>query len=753
MTWFLTRGRAPFVAAVTILTAWLTWHAARVGVETNNESLNSLDPVQIERYARFRKLFGSDEDLLLAINDPALLQPRGVARIAAITDRVAAIPGVRHVFSLTTAKQIISGPDGAAEAPLVEPPFDDPDHAVALRQALDRTPDFTGWLASADRQTAGIVIEIEDRSQDDTFRAAIIARLRQLAAEYSRDGVSLHLTGIAVQKHDVTTYIERDQNVLMPVALAILAAMLAVFFRRVLGVLLPMAVTGISVAWTLGIYDLAGLKVNAITALLPPVIMVLSIAVSVHVIQQWSQAIHLHDRAERLSHVCRDLFFPCFFCSLTTALGFASLMMADMPAVRQFGIFASVGVVVSFAIGMTLVPAGLMYLEPPAQPYDTTEHRLLRRGLDWSASVSARHPIRILAIFTAITVITALGIPMIRNNTDLVRFMKHSAPLFQDTLFIDKHLTGTSTIEFVLTRTDGAPLTSLDDMRKVEQFEAAIRRERRVTNVTSILAVLRQLQRGEQGGDVLTLPDNPRDTAYLFDLLRAAEDRSMIGKMISPDFTALRVSVRMHEVGTSIASPLVDAMSAAGRDIFGSDYDLAPTGAFYHVMHDSNRLVVDQVSSFGSGFLAVFIAIGLLFRTLKSTIVSLIPNVMPLVWTAGMMGAFGIDLSSGTAMIASAVIGLVVDDTIHYLAEYHERFRGDPVAAVLETSAGVGAALVMNNLVLVFGFWVGCFGSFKPTIYFSLLSGTTMICAMICDLFVTPACLVLLDRNAKPVPA
>jgi predicted RND superfamily exporter protein len=136
-----------------------------------------------------------------------------------------------------------------------------------------------------------------------------------------------------------------------------------------------------------------------------------------------------------------------------------------------------------------------------------------------------------------------------------------------------------------------------------------------------------------------------------------------------------------------------------------------------------------------------------LFRSPRLTFIALVPNLMPIAWTGGLMGTFGIDLSIGTAMIASAVIGLIVDDTIHYMTHYTRIYRGDPTEAIRHTTAEIGPALFLNNAVLVLGFWVGCFGSFKPTIYFSLLSGVTIVSALLCDLLVTPACLNLFDRR------
>ena len=744
MTWLLTRGRIAFLALLLATTAWFALHASRVGVETNNESLNTRDSAQTDSYDRFRATFGSDEDLLLAVVHPQLLEAEGLRFLADLTARIERLSGVKQVFSLANAQQIIAGDGGAEMAPLAPPPFDAPDFALQLRTALDRNPDFNGLFISADRRTAGILVEIDDRPGDTQYRASVIDALRGIIAESGAPGVELHLTGIAVQKHDVSTLIERDRRLLMPLAVVVLGLVLASFFRNLLGVALPLAVTGITVAWTLGAYQLAGFEVNAITALLPPVLMVLSLGVSVHLIQGWLEATDgTTERIARIEGVVRELIFPCFFCTLTTALGFGSLATSDMPAVKQFGVFAAIGVVIAFVIGMTLVPVGLSFLDPPFAPPGTTQHRLIRQGLGWASRVSIDHPFRVLAVFFAITALSFTGLPRVRNNTDLVRFLRSDTPLHRDTMFIDEHLSGATTLEFVVARRDGAPLVSHDALLRMDAFEQAILQHPEVTGVSDVLGVLRQLQRAESGGDTLLLPPDERATAYAFDLLQAAPEQALLRKLVAPDFTAARFNVRIHAIGTSVAAPLAESILEQGRRSFGNEYRIDATGAFYRVAKDSNRLVSAQVKSFGSAVVLVFVAIGVLLRSLRLTLISFVPNVMPIAWTLGVMGLAGIDLSTGTAMIASSVIGLVVDDTIHYLVHYKRVYRGDARAAVRETTTAVGAPLLMNNIVLVLGFWIGCFGSFKPTIYFSLLSGITMITALVCDLFVTPASLVL----------
>jgi predicted RND superfamily exporter protein len=335
------------------------------------------------------------------------------------------------------------------------------------------------------------------------------------------------------------------------------------------------------------------------------------------------------------------------------------------------------------------------------------------------------------------------------NNTDLVRFLKADAPLHRDTLFIDERLSGSNALEFVVERRDGAPLTELADVQRMQAFEQAILARDAVTGVTSILAALRQLERAESGSEQLTLPASQRATSYVFDLLEAAPDAPLIRKLVAPDFASARFNVRIRALGTAQAAELADAILADARRLFGDGYRVSATGAFYHVAQDSNQVVASQLSSFGLALALVVTAIGVLFRSLRLTFIALVPNLMPIAWTGGLMGAFGIDLSIGTAMIASAVIGLIVDDTIHYMTHYTRVNRGDPVLAIRRTTREIGPALLVNNLVLALGFWVGCFGSFKPTIYFSLLSGVTILSALLCDLLVTPACLNLFDRRRQ----
>jgi predicted RND superfamily exporter protein len=721
-------------------------HAARVGVEHDNASLNARDPEQLRVYADFRYTFGNDEDLLLTVTHPRLLDGEGLALIDALSQTIATWDGVRRVWSVTTVEELVAGDAGATPTRLVVPPWEGA--GARARAALDRNPDLTGWLVSEDRRTAGLVVETEDRPDDPDYRTRLIAELRALMATRARDGVELHLTGLPVQKHDVSAYVDRDQRRLLPLAVVVLAATLAAFFRRPAGVVLPLGVAALSVVWTMGAYEWTGHAQNAITSLLPPVLLVVAVAASVHLYEAWRAAPGASgDRVDRAVAAVRTIAVPAALCMVTTAQGFLSLAVSEIPAVQQFGVFAALGTVLTGVLLVTAAPAVLSWLRPPGETAGGS-HRWTLRLLDASSGLASCRPGLVLAIFALITAVAAAGIPLVRANTDLVAFLRADAPLRRDTEFIDAHLTGTLPLDFVLRRQDGGRVASLDAFRRLAALEDAIRARPHVTTVTSVLALMRQVHRAETPGAGLMLPDDEATLADELDLLDES-GHPLVHRFAAPEVRALRVAVRLRAVGTAESAPLVAAVVADADRLLGPNYTFVPTGALYHVVHDSTRLVRQQVLSFGTAIVLVVLAIGLLFRSITFTIVALIPNVMPIVWTGGLMGFTGIELSTGTAMIASAVLGLVVDDTIYYLAHYRHAYRGDAVAAIHETTRAVGAPVTAASVSLILGFWVGALGSFKPTIYFSLLTGLTMITGVVCDLLVLPASLVVLERLSR----
>jgi predicted RND superfamily exporter protein len=475
---------------------------------------------------------------------------------------------------------------------------------------------------------------------------------------------------------------------------------------------------------------------------------VLSVTTAIHLFQEWVARGRANpDRAARLPPILRDFVSPCVMTALTTAIGLGSLAVSDIPAVRQFGIFGAFGIMLSFALNFTLLPAVLSYLDPPT-PRPRRAGAVLDRALDAIARLAVRRPLLVLLAAAPPTLAAIAALPWIQNNTDLLRFLRPGEPLVRDTRFIDETIGGANAIDLMIERGDGRPLTGLDDVRRLEAFVDEVRALPEVTGALALTDLLKQLNRAEQGLERPELPAAQADLLALFDLLDAAEDREDIRRVMTPDAERARVTVRLRTMGTQDAESLLGRITATAGATLGPDHLLTPTGGFYRITMDSNRLVAGQVRSFGLALGLVLLVIGLTLRSVRLLLAAILPNVIPILWTAGIMGWCGIDLSTATTMVASVVLGIAVDDAIHYLARFRRDYAGDLEETVRRTTRTTGRVLVMTSVVLTLGFCVGTLSNFKPTAYFSLLSGVTMLTALVCTIGLLPALLRVL--HAEP---
>jgi len=341
---------------------------------------------------------------------------------------------------------------------------------------------------------------------------------------------------------------------------------------------------------------------------------------------------------------------------------------------------------------------------------------------DWPV----RQPMLILLIALLITVAAGWAAVRVRNNTDLIHFFKKHDSTFIAHDYADRTLGSVRSLDLLIHRKGSPAINPLSDLPALAAFTDEIKRIPGVAGTSSI---------ADFAGRV---PGRTGDT------------EGFMQRLLSRDGTRTRVQVHLGDIGSGEASDICDRIMDIAGTTPGPDWVVTPTGAYYQVVRDSNKLVATLVRSFGITLLVVLASTCLLFRSPAVLIPAFIPNILPIIWGAGLMGLLHIDLSTATTMVAAVVIGLAVDDTIHYLHHF-QTYRHLPAeAATRSTTRRIGRALVVSSIVLVGGFWMGAFGSFIPTNTFALLTGCMMASALFCDLLVLPAWLNL--THAKPHP-
>jgi hypothetical protein len=713
---------------------------ARLTIDPANEQLYLRHSESYRLYQRFLATFGSDETILVALHDPrqSILTPAGLAAVRQLTRALAIIPHVASVLSLTDAPDM---------AQLTTPPFgltaphpkDGDTLSSEYVAALRHDERIVGTLLSRDLHTAGLLVTPNKTITAPAAREAWIAAVRAVAARHARQGRQTYVAGTPLERSDVTRYLKRDQQLIVPLVFLVLLGITWSIYRVMRFALIPLACVLLSLTWTMGLVGLAGVPLNIITSLLPPVIMVVSISVAIHLINQFLSETEAGTcGAEAVENTLHHVGPACFLTSLTTALGFFSLLVSPVPAIQEFALFAGLGVLLSFAATIACVPIALLP-SSSATPEKLTHLKqgYIERLLDRLVRVVSTHRKKVLAGSLLVLMALLPGTRYLSEGTDIMRALKPHAPLRVSTEFIDQHLTGANSLELLLQVPEVENLMAPSTIRQVLAFAHWLRTQPGVTAVNSPWEPLRSVR-----ADLLAQDSQLAALAALLPLVFPMQ------AWLDVNGKSLRISARVTTMRSDQFLALADNVLRQAKQ---AHLHLQVTGSNYLLARMSRTLVQTQMRALGLAIVSILGSIALALRSWKLGCIAALPNLLPPVMIFGLMGWCNIPLSTATTMIASVALGLIVDDTIHFLYRYaHERQAGRaPLTAIEQSVHHTGRALVSTTIILTAGFWVGILGSFQPTVHFSFLTGLTMILALLADLLVTPAAILVWEGETE----
>ena len=554
--------------------------------------------------------------------------------------------------------------------------------------------------------------------------------LQTVISEQSGKWTRLALAGLPCSNTSPARLVSRDQRTFSPLCFVILGVVLLFITRHFTGMLLPLLLAGLTIIWTLGLYAWCGQRLNMITSLLPPVIMTLSVSTTIHLYMEWLQSEEIDNR-RRITDAIRKLTLPLPVCVTDDG----DRISQSAPQRHSGG--SPLRRICRDRCRHLLHRRNERACRRPllCRIPRHGHHRegfvslLLTRLLSGATELALRHPGKVVVVTVILCVVGIAGALRVESNTDLLKFLGEKTRLVRDTRYIDEHLTGTGVIELLISRRDGEPVTGPGDLAALTAYEERILTLPHVRHTLGLVDLLPK-----------DLPPGLADPSLV---LAAISSQPGFSSLASPDLRTMRLTIAAESIGTREGAVLIDSLREAAVEKLGDTYLVNETGGFYRIVAESNRLTASQIKSFGVALVFILLSIGVIFRSLQFTALAFLPNVTPLLLTAAIMGFGGIDLSTGTSMIASVMIGIAVDDTIHFMAAFRRSYRGNGDETIRETMKSTGLSLVATTLALSLGFWVAIFGSFEPTVLFALLSGITMWFALAFDLVVLPACLKL----------
>lgn len=699
-----------------------------------------------ETYQRYSADFGGDEVFLLGVEDPELLAPAGLERLRRAVEAVRQVPGVSRVRSLLDAVHLRPGPLGPVPVRWVDEAARDPAAAPALLERLRHDPFAGGLLVGRDGRSTSLLVEVD---AETARRAEEAPRVVGAALEACRVvyPAGVHRAGLVALVAEVLEQTFRAVSLTTPLVAAVLLLCVWVLFGRLWPAAISLFVSAVGVLWTLGVAALLDRELNILMATVPAVVLIVSFSDIVHLCSAYLLELSAgKPREEAVLAACGDVGRACLFTSLTTFVGFLSLSLIPVPVFRLLGLVLGLGVALALLLAVTLVPVLLRVLPEPRplrRGAAGLAQALIDRALGVCLRLTTRRPWMVIAAFALAALAAAPAASRLTIETDFSARLSPENRVRQDGEWFGSRFRGTNVLLVYVTAPDPQALTDPAWLSRVAALQRAAGGLPQVESTTSLLDVLSAMHRATAAGRDAppgALPATDREVRTLLGLLRLGAGQELRG-LVDLEAGRLRILAYLPGHGmreTAAAAREVERLAAdalAGQGQAEATSLMALFGEFLDVI-----VLAQQQGLFtSSAVIALLMAIGL--RSLRVGLVSMPPNLFPLLVLAALLGAFWPRVDSDAISLTFIALGIGVDDTIHFLDRFRrERARCDtPLLAIERTFTFAGRGIVMTTVVLAIGFMPFLLSEYFFMRMLGSLLPLCFVVALLADVLLVPA--------------
>ncbi len=777
-----------------LVMAFFISHVTEFELDASADSLILENDAALNYYRGVRERYGSDDFLIVTYSpENPLFGEKTLEDIRQLREELTAIEHVKSVVTLLDVPLVSSPPLTLAEMSKKVRTLESDDVDIILAEKeMTGSPLYENLLVSSDAGTTALQVNLKQnkelaRLQDDRQalfqqqplssenRARInslkvqikqltllqnekqdrtIAQVRRVMDEYRADA-TLFLGGVPMIVTDSIDYIRSDLKVFGAGVIAFIIVILAVSFNSVRWVILPLVACLASALTMLGYLGLVQWPVTVVSSNFVSLLLIITLSLVIHLIVRYREVAELGTEAtqfELISETVRSKFIPCIFTAVTTMVAFGSLLVSGIRPVIDFGWMMVIGITISFILAFTLFPAALILM----RRLNHESSAGFTTGIISSlANFIHRNSNFTLLLFVVLAGIGLSGIPQLSVENRFIDYYKEDTEIYQGMSLIDDQLGGTTPMDVIIDApkdefaeedeefaNDGDITSSsywfnsdgLLEVAEIHAYLESLPETGKVLSVHTGMQLLEELNDGK--------PYNDFKLAVVFKRLPAEVKQALIDPYLSADGSQLRFSIRIYESDKSLQrQALLDKIQkhlTTELDLTPEQINLSGMAVLYNNLLQS--LFQSQILTIGAVFIAILIMFIILFKAIKLSIATIIPNMIAAGLILGLMGWIGIPLDIMTITIAAISIGIGVDDSIHYVHRFREEFAidGDYWAAIKRCHSSIGHALYYTTVTVVLGFSILTLSNFIPTIYFGLLSGLAMTTALLANLMLLP---------------
>ena len=711
-------------------------------------------------YQKFRQQFGADDGLIIAFKHPNLFSKQVLFWIRNLTDKLSNLDGVESVLSITNADDFLGQESDFIVEPLV--PTEIPNNQAELKYIHDRALSnalIKGNLVNYSGNATLLLIRTKNHFEkidyDEYLVNAVKETLEGMPELPGLGNNDIKIAGWPVLDVNMAQYMNRDLKFFVPVTIIMMGIILFSFFRCVRLTIAILITMIFSLIFTMATLKLVGGAMSPMTAILSPLIMALSIADGIHFCSLLPANKANRSIEDQIVSSANRLYIPCFLTSLTTAIGFLSLLFSHIPSIRHFGSAAAAGMLIEYILSFTMLPILLLLLFKLKTNqsitgrlvYSQVDGKKIPQGL---SNLIVRYRFTILVFFGAISAGCLFLIPKINVETDLINYFPTKSSLVNATKFIDKFLGGTNTIEFSFKSKVNDIFLEPEILARLDHLGNLITKEHAVTKIIGVNEFLKQMNKAfHNEQDEFFIVPTSRQLVAQYLLLYNGDELSYF---INDDRSWVRLSARTTTHSSRELTQLMEKSMQNALKLFENlkkDIKIRITGKTYLVNRMIREIVASQIKSLAFAGLIIFGIIFLLLRSWMLGLVALLVNLVPLLLNFGTMVMLNIPLNTATAIISAVALGIAVDDTIHFLTEFKKvRGLGYSIEKAIEASLVVkGKAALITSVVMIGAYGILTFSNYVPTAQFGLLSALIMAWALAADCILAPALLSFFEKE------
>jgi predicted RND superfamily exporter protein len=789
---WIIRYRVFVLLFVFLTTGIMAWFATKVQLSYEFSKSIPVDHPRYLQYQEFRRQFGEDGNLMvIGIQTDSFYRYSFYQSFQQLQKQLKDVKGVEDVLSVCSAVNLQK--DSSNEKLKAVSVFSDTiDSQVELDSAASifaNLPFYRGLLYNPDTKVYMLGVSISKELLNSKERNRVVDDIVKKAEAFETlQKTEVYMSGLPLVRTVMSTRIADEMKMFLLVSVILSGFILLLFFRSFSATMISMAVVGMGVIWSLATIALFGYKITILNALIPPLIVVIGIPNCIYFLNKFHTEYRKNsNKQEALVNMVGRMGIVTLFCNIAAAIGFAVFALTRSVILKEFGVVAGINIMVLFFLSFLFIPAVLSFLPAPKKRHIRyLDNPRLNRALMRIERWVFLHPKYVYGVSGVLVLVSIVGIFRLKSVGFIVDDLPKTDVLYTDLKFFEKHFSGVMPLEIVVdTRKKQGAVRQLQNLQKIDSLVQFLNDRPEMGKPLALTEGLKFARQAYYEGDssMYGLPTD-FDLAFLASYLQMKGDttakKNQLGKLIS-SFTdstrqRARISINMADVGSDSLPRILEAVQRRAEEIFNRDSieyaaeikaakpgeidssrlkrkaDIQLTGTSVTFLEGSRFIINGLKESIFWAFLLITLTMLYLFRSFRIVICSLIPNLIPMLMTAGLMGWVGVPLKPSTVLVFSVALGIAIDVTIRFLINYKQelpRYNGRIIPTVKQTIRHTGISIIYTSLVLVAGFIIFCFSNFGGTQALGWLTSFTLLTAMVTNLILLPVLLYTTSPGKK----